>query len=169
MRRCYLIALGVCLVARGQTPGIEPVYTRVTVTAERGILREAGEATQFVSVAEPVAGVPLPTIGHALEGQPQVLVQSTTPGQVSPFLRGLTGYHVLNLMDGVRFNNSTFRSGPNQYLAYIEPATASIVETVLGPAGAQYGSDSLGGSIHVRTAPLTFADKLRPIGMRESE
>jgi outer membrane receptor protein involved in Fe transport len=164
MRNRRLTALGVCLAAFGQTPSIEPVYTRVTVTAERGILREAGETTQFVSIAEPPAGLPVPTIGHALEGQPQVLVQSTTPGQVSPFLRGLTGYHVLNLMDGVRFNNSTFRSGPNQYLAYIAPATASVVETVLGPAGAQYGSDSLGGAVHVRTAPLSFADRLRPIG-----
>src|SRR5687768_15555243 len=152
MRKYTLLALEVCLLAGAQTPVAEPVYTRVTVTAERGIVREAGQATQFVNVTEPGT---VPTVGHALEGQPQVMVQSTTPGQVSPFLRGLTGYHVLNLVDGIRFNNATFRSGPNQYLAFIEPSAAGLVETVLGPAGAQYGSDAMGGAIHVRTPALT--------------
>lgn len=162
MRKYWTLTPLVCLFASAQTPAIEPVYTRVTVTAERGLVREAGQTTQFVNIVLP--DLPVPTAGHALEGLPQVLVQSTTPGQVSPFLRGLTGYHVLNLVDGVRFNNSTFRSGPNQYLGFVDPAAVQTVEAVLGPAGAQYGSDALGGAIHVRTPQLKLADRLRPTG-----
>ncbi len=141
---------------------LEPaaVYTHVTVSARRGAVDEQSSSPYVVAVkdAASMAARPLPTLGHALAGEPGVLVQQSTYGQVSPFLRGLTGYQVLNLVDGIRFNNSTFRSGPNQYLAFLEPSQAQRVEALLGPAGAQYGSDALGGSIHVLLPAARFAD-----------
>ena len=134
-----------------------PVYTRVTVSETRGGI-DAVDTSAYVAVIQDAsdAGRPLPTIGNLLAEQPGILVQQTAYGQVSPFLRGLTGYQVLNLIDGIRFNNSTFRSGPNQYLAFIEPSQAQRVEALLGPAGAQYGSDSLGGTINVVTVEPRF-------------
>jgi hypothetical protein len=126
----------------------QPVYTGITVSATRGGAEEALASPHLASLVE-LAGAfkrPVATMGNALEGKPGILVQQSTYGQVSPFPRGLTGYHVLNLVDGVRFNNSTFRSGPNQYLALLEPAQAQRVEALLDPTGSQYGSDSLGGT-----------------------
>jgi hemoglobin/transferrin/lactoferrin receptor protein len=139
---------------------LEPasIYTRVTVSAVRGRLEETATSPHVVSVVsrDEIAARPLSTLGNALEALPNVMVQQTSTAQVSPFLRGLTGYQVLNLVDGIRFNNSTFRSGPNQYLAFLEPSQAQRVEAILGPTGVQYGSDSLGGTIHVSTQAPEF-------------
>ncbi|MCI0485933.1 MAG: TonB-dependent receptor [Blastocatellia bacterium] len=130
----------------------------VTVTARRGGAVDVEDAAQVIIVRDQaeIRERPLVTIGNALEDSPGIMVQQSTYGQVSPFLRGLTGYHVLNLIDGIRFNNSTFRSGPNQYLAFVEPSQAQRVEALLGPAGAEYGSDSLGGVIHLLTPEPKF-------------
>jgi outer membrane receptor protein involved in Fe transport len=135
------------------------IRNEITVTARRGAVEETESSALIVSAkdADYFHSRPLVTIGNALEGSAGVLVQQSTYGQVSPFLRGLTGYQVLNLIDGVRFNNATFRSGPNQYLAFVEPGQAQRIEALLGPTGAQYGSDALGGTINVLTDAARFS------------
>jgi iron complex outermembrane receptor protein/hemoglobin/transferrin/lactoferrin receptor protein len=157
------------LSVRGSTPfdvvlSVAPVAEDVTVTAERGLAADAADTSALVTVrdADALLERPLRTIGHALEGAAGVMVQESAHGQASPFLRGLTGYHVLNLIDGVRFNNATFRSGPNQYLAFADPSQAERVEAVLGPASSQYGSDALGGAIQLLTPTPPFARR-RPL------
>jgi outer membrane receptor protein involved in Fe transport len=132
-------------VKKGQTA---VTLTAVTVTATPGVAEELMVRPEMALIGDRPSEV---TVAHRLEAQPNVMLQQTGAGQVSPFLRGLTGYQVLNLVDGVRFNNSTFRSGPNQYLTYLEPSQAAHVEAMLGPSGTQYGSDGLGGTIQVLT------------------
>jgi outer membrane receptor protein involved in Fe transport len=157
-------AMGEHLLTAGEEVVIElepeSIYTRLTVNATRGGAEEAASSPHLAFVVDQsdIAKRPIATLGNALEQQPGILVQQSTYAQVSPFLRGLTGYQVLNLVDGIRFNNSTFRSGPNQYLAYIEPMQAQRVEGMLGPTGSQYGSDSLGGTIQVLTSDPRFGE-----------
>jgi hemoglobin/transferrin/lactoferrin receptor protein len=138
--------------------GLAPITSEVTVTADRGVTADTVRIPPIVTVrdADDFRRRPLATLGNALEGAAGVMVQQSTYGQASPFLRGLTGYQVINLVDGVRLNNTTFRSGPNQYLALVDPSQSERIEAMLGPASAQFGSDAMGGAIQVLTPHPEF-------------
>lgn len=97
------------------------------------------------------------TVPEALRELTAVLVQKTAHGQGSPFIRGFTGFRTLMLIDGVRLNNSTFREGPNQYWATIDPFTLGSLEVVKGPASVLYGSDAIGGTVNARSVSLAGA------------
>ena len=86
---------------------------------------------------------------EALQTEVGVLMQRTAAGQSSPFIRGLTGQQVLILMDGIRVNNSIFRTGPNQYFNLIDPGMVDHIEVMRGPQSVLYGSDAIGGAINV--------------------
>lgn len=90
-----------------------------------------------------------------------VIAQQTTVGQGSPMLRSLTGYQTLMQVDWVRLNNSTFRSGPNQYLSTIAPETLSRAEVLRGSSSVLYGSGALGGviSLFSKEVPLNPASE----------
>jgi outer membrane receptor protein involved in Fe transport len=87
-----------------------------------------------------------------------VHVQQTSAGQGSVILRGMVGNQVLLLVNGVPLNNGTYRDGPGQYLATIDPETVQRIEIVRGPASVLYGSDAQGGVVNVITAPHPHTD-----------
>ena len=115
-----------------------------------------------------VADVPAPdlsgtraprSVPEALRTIPGVMVQKTAYGQGSPFIRGLTGFRTLMLIDGIRLNNSIFRDGPNQYLATVDNLSLRSVEVVKGPGSVLYGSDSMGGTLNMLPlAPVAGGD-----------
>jgi hemoglobin/transferrin/lactoferrin receptor protein len=87
-----------------------------------------------------------------LAGLPSCMVQKTSHGQGSPFLRGFTGFRTLMLLDGVRLNNSVMRDGPNQYWNTVDPYAMRNYELVMGPASVLYGSDAVGGTLNALSA-----------------
>jgi hemoglobin/transferrin/lactoferrin receptor protein len=91
------------------------------------------------------------TLPEALRETPGVMVQKTSHGQGSPFIRGFTGFRTLLLIDGIRLNNAVFRDGPNQYWGTVDPLTIERLEVVKGPSSVLYGSDAVGGTVNVIT------------------
>ena len=55
-------------------------------------------------------------------------VQKTAQWQGTVFMRGFTGFRTLMLFDGIRVNNSIFRSGPNEWPALIDPYLIGSME-----------------------------------------
>lgn len=98
------------------------------------------------------------TTPEALQGINGVFVQKTNHGGGSAFIRGLTGNQTLILIDGIRLNNSTFRYGPNQYLNTIDPYTIDHIEVAKGTGSVQYGTDAVGGVIHVLSKNPVFSE-----------
>jgi len=99
------------------------------------------------------------TTPEALMGSSGVFVQKTNHGGGSAFIRGLTGNQTLLILDGVRLNNATFRYGPNQYLNNIDLYTIDQIEVSKGTGSVEYGSDAIGGVIHVHSYTPNYNQK----------
>ncbi len=122
------------------------------ITAERGESTVFDTARMVLRVGAERLEALMPEDGPAaLMELPGVLVQRTNRGAATPIMRGLAGPQNLLLVDGVRFNTSTFRTGPNQYAALTDPLGLEAIEVMLGPGSALYGSDAMGGTINYLT------------------
>ncbi|MFH0938483.1 MAG: TonB-dependent receptor, partial [Planctomycetota bacterium] len=134
----------------------------VTVTAKRS--SKAKEIFRVPASVEVLTGNYIThcknaaSLVDALDEMSGVMVQKTSPGQGSPVIRGFTGYQTLLLIDGVRFNNSTFRSGPNEYWRTVDPLSLQRLEVVKGPFSALYGSDAVGGTVNAITKDPSWGD-----------
>jgi hemoglobin/transferrin/lactoferrin receptor protein len=124
---------------------------QVVVTPSRGGSEWVSRVPESVTVTtrEMLDRRPFTLLGQALREQPGVMVQQTTAAQVSPVIRGFSGQSNLYLVDGVRLNNASWRSGPSQYFSWIDGDAAESLEVVRGSGALQYGSDGLGGAIQV--------------------
>jgi len=78
-------------------------------------------------------------------------VQKSQQGGGSPVIRGFEASRVLIMLDGIRLNNLIYRSGHLQSIITIDENVLSNAEIHYGPSSTVYGSDALGGSIHLYT------------------
>lgn len=99
------------------------------------------------------------TLPEALQYTPGILVQKTAHGHGSPFIRGLTGRQNLLLMDGIRVNNSSYRSGPVQYWNTIDPLSLDHIELIKSQGSVLYGSDAAGGTLNAFGKYSGFRDR----------
>lgn len=99
------------------------------------------------------------SVPEMLMNMPGVFMQKTGHAGGSPFVRGLTGYQILQLTDGIRINNSTFRYGPNQYLSTLDPFTIQRAEVIRGSGATLHGSDAMGGVVSLFSNDPEFSKK----------
>jgi hemoglobin/transferrin/lactoferrin receptor protein len=147
--RPWLLMVLISAPLLGQEAPVSHELEPVTVTGSRGEAPRF-EVSRSLDVLDRDAierknAKSMPDLLDELTG---IHVQKTNAGAGTPFIRGLVGPENLYLLDGVRVNNSTFRTGPNQYLALFDPWSLSRVEVLRGPGSVMYGSDAMGGVIH---------------------
>ncbi|MFZ4707608.1 MAG: TonB-dependent receptor domain-containing protein [Bacteroidales bacterium] len=91
-----------------------------------------------------------------------VFVQKSQQGGGSPVLRGFEASRILLVIDGVRMNNIVYRAGHLQNIVTTDNNILDRAEIIFGPASTIYGSDALGGVIHLYTRNPLFASANQP-------
>jgi len=89
------------------------------------------------------------SLGATLENQTGVTTRSFGPAPARPVIRGLDGDRVLILQDGQRMGDLSSQSGDHGIT--VNPAAASRIEVVRGPATLLYGANAVGGLVNVIT------------------
>ncbi len=121
----------------------------VTVTAEAGQAQDIDRVAQRVNVIsdELILQRATGVLAQVAEEEVGVAVQRTSPTVGAVVVRGLTEVGVYT--DGVRLTQSTQRGGINTFFNLNEPSSLRSVEILRGTNSAQYGSDSLGGTVNL--------------------
>ena len=88
-----------------------------------------------------------------------VFVQKSQLGGGSPTIRGFEASRILLVVDGIRMNNIIYRAGHLQNIITFDNAILDKTEILFGPSSTVYGSDALGGVIHLFTKNPLFAQE----------
>lgn len=133
------------------------ILSEVVITANRSASRRftTAEAIEVLK-SKAINQNQLRSAPEALSNTPGVFVQKTNHGGGSPFVRGLTGNQTLQMIDGIRLNNATYRFGPNQYFNTLDVLSLESIEVLRGSGSVQYGSDALGGTIQAFSKDVAF-------------
>jgi outer membrane receptor protein involved in Fe transport len=137
--------------------GIEALTEEVTVSAEFGSVLPVDRTAQQVNVIgeRDLRNRAKAVLAQVAQEEPGLQLQRTSPSIGAVFVRGLTGAKVVNYIDGVRFSTSAARGGINTFFNTNDVTNLRAVEVLRGPNSAQFGSDSLGGVVHlVSRSPL---------------
>ena len=115
-------------------------------------------AASTVVGAETLAEKMAPNINEALQDVPGVSSIGSAGFSLVPTIRGLARRRVLYLIDGARIESDR-RTGPNA--SFVSPEDLDRIEVLRSPSSVFYGSDAIGGVIHVMTRTPRFDGGIR--------
>ena len=135
---------------------VASIVDQVTVTAETGRAEDIDRVAQQVNVIGDDAILRRTTgvLAQVADEEVGVSLQRTSPTIGAVVVRGLTEVGVY--IDGVRTTQSTQRGGINTFFNLNEPSSLRTVEILRGTNSAQYGSDSLGGTVQLLSRTPEF-------------
>lgn len=155
----HLLA-GACLMlmaamSHAQTEGDDAAVLDTVVVTANATAIDVKDAPASISVltAEDIRKIPASDLNEVLRRVPGLSQQTTTDGGTSIQIRGLPQAYTLLLVDGQRMGSSsdTFDRYSRNELNWIPVESIERIEIVRGPMSALYGSDAMGGVIHVIT------------------
>jgi vitamin B12 transporter len=160
MRKTILIALSFIMLlvasagAQEKSTDLDPVTITTSINPERA--SQTGR-NLLVIQGERFASLPVHSVDELLRYLPGIEVQARGPmgSQSDIVIRGGTFQQVLVILDGLRLNDPN--SGHFTSYIPIAPSEIDRIEVLKGAASAVYGSEAVGGVVHIITK--TFAAK----------
>ena len=107
--------------------------------------------------AKEIANSQSQTTADLLQNVAGLQVQKSQMEGGSPTIRGFEANRIVLVVDGVRMNNLIYRAGHLQNIVTIDNGSLDRVEVLFGPSSTIYGSDALGGVVHMYTKKPLFA------------
>lgn len=128
---------------------LQPVNEDVSVTAEANTVLTTADIPQRVNVLGrlELTQRSRTALAEAFAEETGLETQRTSASMGGVSVRGLLGKNVAVYRDGVRFTTSAQRGGVSTFLNLQDAANLDSLEVLRGPSSAQYGSDSMGGTI----------------------
>ncbi|MGL5446437.1 MAG: TonB-dependent receptor plug domain-containing protein [Rhabdaerophilum sp.] len=138
-------------LAQGTNSAPKPLEITLSPYRIPTAIQRSGSAVTVINAQEIERSSPA-TLTDVLRTVPGLSVtQAGGPGQASSILiRGANAGQTLVLLDGVRINDPSGPSGEFD-ASMIAPAIIERIEVLRGPQSALYGSDAMGGVVHIIT------------------
>ncbi len=110
-------------------------------------------AASTVVSGETLSEEMVPNISEGLQNVPGVGALGSAGFSLVPSVRGLARRRVLYLVDGARLESDR-RTGPNA--SFVSPEDIERIEVLRSASSVFYGSDAIGGVIHILTRTPSF-------------
>ena len=127
---------------------LEEVIISVNKTAETK--KTVAQQVQVLNSTE-IANTQSQTTADLIANSGNVFIQKSQLGGGSVTIRGFEASRTLLVIDGIRMNNLIYRAGHLQNIVTTDNNSLERVEILFGPSSTVYGSDALGGVIHLYT------------------